>query len=272
MSELQTRLQKAAEEAARQGRTPGPGAAIRRGRQRRRRLIGGMVSVVALVLLAGTLGTGRLASRQPPVAPASPSTSTPTTTSVTRIPAAVDKAVKLEVQVHLGPSGLPDPFGMASDLSRVMQECEGGLAQVRMWAQVLGRPGCWPPRSRSQGGTGSAGRTASGAGPRGSLGTAGRRTGSSCCRPASSPRPSGARASWRWSAVPSPGRRCGCGSCSRTGRRSTWPLRRRCPVPGQVLRRHLPATSQDGLEGRARGRLRPGRPPHRRVLDHNTPG
>jgi hypothetical protein len=29
MSELQTRLQKAAEEAARQGRTPGPGAAIR---------------------------------------------------------------------------------------------------------------------------------------------------------------------------------------------------------------------------------------------------
>jgi hypothetical protein len=97
-----------------------------------------MVSVVALVLLAGTLGTGRLASRQPPVAPASPSTSTPTTTSVTRIPAAVDKAVKLEVQVHLGPSGLPDPFGMASDLSRVMQECEGGLAQVRMWAQVLG--------------------------------------------------------------------------------------------------------------------------------------
>jgi hypothetical protein len=136
MSDLQTRLQRAADEAARQGRIPGPEAAIRRGRQRRRRLLGGSASLVVLVLVAGVLGTGRLASRQPPLAPA-PTTS-PTTTSVTRIPAAVTKVVPLDVQVHLGPSGFPDRFGMASDLASQMQACEGGTAQVRMWAQVLG--------------------------------------------------------------------------------------------------------------------------------------
>jgi len=83
MSDLQTRLQQAADEDARHGRIPGPDAAIRRGRQRRRRLLGGAASLVVLVLVAGALGTGRLASRQTPLAP------TPTATSVTRIPAAV---------------------------------------------------------------------------------------------------------------------------------------------------------------------------------------
>jgi hypothetical protein len=66
MSDLQTRLQQAADEAAHLGRIPGPDAVIRRGRQRRRRLIGGTASLVILMLLAGALGTGRLASRQPP--------------------------------------------------------------------------------------------------------------------------------------------------------------------------------------------------------------
>jgi hypothetical protein len=136
MSDLQTRLQRAADEAAHHGHPPGPEAAIRRGRQRRRRLLGGTASLVVLVLLAGALGTGQLASRHTTLAPA-PTTS-PTTTSVTRIPAAVTKPVKLDVQVHLGPSGFPDRFGMASDLASQMEECEGGTAQVRMWAQVLG--------------------------------------------------------------------------------------------------------------------------------------
>jgi hypothetical protein len=138
MSDLQTRLQRAAEEAAHHGRTPGPGAAIRRGRQRRRRLLGGTASLVALVLVAGALGTGRLTSRPAPLAPA-PTTSSPTTTSVTRIPAAVKRVVKLDVQVHLGPAGFPDRWGMASDLASQMEQCEGGTAQVRMWAQVLGQ-------------------------------------------------------------------------------------------------------------------------------------
>jgi hypothetical protein len=137
MSDLQTRLQRAADEAAHHGHTPGPEAAIRRGRQRRRRLLGGTASLVVLVLLAGALGTDQLASRLTTLAPA-PTTS-PTTTSVTRIPAAVTKPVRLDIQVHLGPSRFPDRFGMASDLTNVMEKCEGGTAQVRMWAQVLGK-------------------------------------------------------------------------------------------------------------------------------------
>jgi hypothetical protein len=132
MSDLQTRLQTAADEAALLGRTPGPAAVIRRGRQRRRRLVGGTASLVVLVLVASALGTSRLASRQTPLTPA------PTTTSVTRIPAVVTRPVKLDAQVHLGPSGFPDRSGMASDLTGEMEQCEGGTAQVRMWAQVLG--------------------------------------------------------------------------------------------------------------------------------------
>src|SRR4029453_5979456 len=137
MSDLQTRLQRAAEEAAHLGRTPGPGAAIRRGRQRRRRLLSGTASLAVLVLLGGAFGSGRWASRQTPLAPA-PTTTSPPTTSVTRIPGAVKKVHNLDVHNHLGPAGFPDRFGMASDLASEMQQCEGGTAQVRMWAQVLG--------------------------------------------------------------------------------------------------------------------------------------
>jgi hypothetical protein len=93
-----------------------------------------------MVLLAGALGTGRLASRQTPLAPAPttyPTTTSPTTTSTTRIPAAVKKVIPLDVQVHLGPAGFPDRLGMASDLAGEMKQCEGSTAQVRMWAQVL---------------------------------------------------------------------------------------------------------------------------------------
>jgi len=104
MSDLQTRLQTAADEAAHLGFIPGPEAAIRRGRQRRRRLVGGAASLVVLMLVAGALGTGRLASRPTPLAPAPTSSTTPTATSVTRIPAAVTKVIPLNVQVHLGPS------------------------------------------------------------------------------------------------------------------------------------------------------------------------
>ena len=169
MSDLQTRLQRAADEAARHGRTPGPEAVTRRGRQRRRRLIGGAASLVVLVLLAGALGTGGLASRQTPLAPTA--TTTPTTTSVTRVPAAVKKVIPLDVQVHLGPSAFPDRFGMASDLTSQMETCEGGTAQVGMWAQVLGQtwvlaakeplPGknwiCWSGGLWNQGGGGGSG-------------------------------------------------------------------------------------------------------------------
>jgi hypothetical protein len=67
MSDLQTRLQTAADEAAHLGFIPGPEAAIRRGRQRRRRLVGGTASLVVLVLVAR--GAGHRPAGQPPDPP-----------------------------------------------------------------------------------------------------------------------------------------------------------------------------------------------------------
>ncbi len=133
--------QEAADAAARLGRTPDPRAAIKRGRQRRRRLIGGTASLLVLVLLAGTVSRDWLTSRQLPLAPASttPTTSTSSpSTSTSRVPAAVGKAIPLDVQVHAGLSGVPDRFGMVSDVLGVMEDCEGGRAEIRAWAQVLG--------------------------------------------------------------------------------------------------------------------------------------
>jgi RNA polymerase sigma-70 factor, ECF subfamily len=77
MNDLQTRLQKAADEAARHGRTPGPEAAIGRGRQRRRRLAGATATVLALLLLAITVGADQLGggNQLAPLAP--PSTARP---------------------------------------------------------------------------------------------------------------------------------------------------------------------------------------------------
>jgi hypothetical protein len=278
MSNLQTRLQQAADEAARLGRTSGPDAVIRRGRQRRRRLIGGTASLVVLMLVAGGLGTGRLASRQSPLAPAP--TTAPTATSVTRIPAAVTKPVKLDVQVHLGPAGFPDRFGMASDLTTVMEKCGGGTSQVRMCPRsgcgprCWGRPGCWPPRNRSQRRTGSAGRTASGTSA--GLPCSGATAGQEPAQAAPS-QPAGQHHRWQgrtggggWprhqtsgpaaDPVPprTPDRPCAHGG--------------RIPIPGQVLRRVLPPAGKDGLDARTRGRLRSGRPPHRRVLGNHRPG
>jgi hypothetical protein len=93
------------------------------------------------VLVAGVVGGDRFAGRHPPLAPATttpPATTSPAPTSTARIPAAVQRAIPLDVQVHLGPSGLPDRFGMASDVTGVMGDCDGGPAEIRAWAQLLG--------------------------------------------------------------------------------------------------------------------------------------
>jgi hypothetical protein len=133
MSDLRERLLEAAEAAARHGRTPGPTAAIRRGRQRRRRVIGGTASLIALVLLVGTLGVDRLASQPTPLAPATSSTSAP--------PTSVTAVTPLDVVVHAGPFQAADPAGMARDVTSVIKRCGGatGKPEVRAWAQVLGK-------------------------------------------------------------------------------------------------------------------------------------
>jgi cell division protein FtsX len=66
MSDLRERLLEAAEAAARQGRTPGPAAAIRRGHQRRRRQLAGSALLVAAVVAAGVVLPSHLAGRTGP--------------------------------------------------------------------------------------------------------------------------------------------------------------------------------------------------------------
>lgn len=79
MIDLHETLQELAEAAVREGATPGPAHAIRRGRQRRRRVTAGIGSLVVVALVAGIAGIGRLAGQPPPppVVPAAPSTTLP---------------------------------------------------------------------------------------------------------------------------------------------------------------------------------------------------
>jgi len=71
MIDLREHLQELAEAAAREGRTAGPLAAIRRGRRRRRRLAGGTAALLAAVLVAGAVGTDHLGPGGRELAPAS---------------------------------------------------------------------------------------------------------------------------------------------------------------------------------------------------------
>jgi hypothetical protein len=88
MIDLRTHLQELADAAAREGSTPGPAAAVRRGRQRRRRIAAGLASALAVALVAGAAGTGRLPGR---------------TTSRPMVPAATTPATRVAI-----PSPLPD--------------------------------------------------------------------------------------------------------------------------------------------------------------------
>ena len=79
MTDLRDRLQELADAATRDGTTPGPAHAIRRGRQRRRRIVGGVASLLLVAVVAVAAGTGQLGDRPPgPVAPPGvPSTTVP---------------------------------------------------------------------------------------------------------------------------------------------------------------------------------------------------
>jgi hypothetical protein len=77
MIDLREHLQELAEAAARDGRTAGPLAAIRRGRRRRRRLAGGAAALLAAVLVAGAVGPDHLGPGGRDLAPASPTPTRP---------------------------------------------------------------------------------------------------------------------------------------------------------------------------------------------------
>ena len=76
MAGLRERLQELADAAARDGTTPGPAHAIHRGRQRRRRIIGGVASLLLVAVVAGAAGIGRLPDRTA-IRPLAPVTTSP---------------------------------------------------------------------------------------------------------------------------------------------------------------------------------------------------
>jgi hypothetical protein len=109
MPDLRDRLQELADAAARDGITPGPASAVRRGRRRRRRLAAGVASLLAVTLVAGVVGvTGRLPDRAAttPVAPVT----TPSTTLAPVQPnlpsGAIDAQLWQDLKTALGECGV----------------------------------------------------------------------------------------------------------------------------------------------------------------------
>jgi hypothetical protein len=118
MSDLRERFQELAEVAARQGRTPGPQAALRRARRRRLQRATG-TAVLAMVLLAGMVGLDRLAGPAPLVP-------TATTTASTSPP---DVSIPPDPGVVERPAGSPPgEVGeqMVRDVASAVAECRGG--------------------------------------------------------------------------------------------------------------------------------------------------
>jgi hypothetical protein len=169
VSDLRERLEELAEAAADHGRTPGPEAARRRGRQRRWRLAAGRSALVALVLFGVVVAGNRLAG------PAGPPAAAPTTR-----PAEVTASTRSKVTASTRsiPSGSypPEPgeilrpvgappgqFGedLVWDMGSELTRCPGGdpdapkvllawgTAGDRTWAEMAKppRPGerliCW---------------------------------------------------------------------------------------------------------------------------------
>jgi hypothetical protein len=124
MSDLRERLQELADLAARQGRTPGPEAARRGARRRRLQAAGGTAVLLAVVLLAVTVGADRLAGPAP-LAP--PATTRPAGVTTSTTPPAVSIMPDPgEVQLPVGSP--PGRVGeqMVHDLASVVAECKGG--------------------------------------------------------------------------------------------------------------------------------------------------
>jgi hypothetical protein len=105
VNDLRDRLQELADAATRDGTTPGPAAAIRRGRRRRRRVLGTVASLLAVALVAGAGGIGALADRSAPAlgGPA------------TRRPRAPSRPVPVEQTIF-------------DDLAREVSRCPGGVS------------------------------------------------------------------------------------------------------------------------------------------------
>jgi hypothetical protein len=128
MSDLRERFQEVADAAAREGRTPGAAAAIRRARQRQLRLAGGVASLLVVLLLAGTIIVDRIAGG--PDEPTSlPAVGPPSTQSLPGTGA---------VRTDQPPAGTPE-HQLLRSMKSVLNRCRGGGApELIGWVRAHG--------------------------------------------------------------------------------------------------------------------------------------
>jgi hypothetical protein len=123
MIDLRERLQELADAAVREGATPGPAHAIRRGRRRRRRIAAATASLLVAALAAGALATGRLTVGRdlPAVAP----------------PATVPAQPLARIELHRDLSGAGFPIThMVRDLAPMVEPCAGGSRPAELVGYV----------------------------------------------------------------------------------------------------------------------------------------
>jgi hypothetical protein len=175
MSELRGRLQEAADAAAREGRTPTAAALVTRGRRRRMRLVGGTAGLLALALLAVTIGTDRLSGQPAPLAPSATTRPPEITASTSSGPDVSIVPDPGEVQLPAGSPPGKVGQGMVRDVATELARCKGGDPDEKVlvtWGKAHGqtwlieakppRPGenwlCWATGLFDKGGAGSMGK------------------------------------------------------------------------------------------------------------------
>jgi hypothetical protein len=124
MIDLRERLQELADAAIREGATPGPAHAIRRGRRwRRRRIAAATASLLVVALAAGALATGRLTAERdlPAVGP----------------PATVPPEPLARIDLHRNLSGAGFAItNMVTDLASTVEPCAGGSRRAELVGYV----------------------------------------------------------------------------------------------------------------------------------------
>jgi hypothetical protein len=115
MSDLRERLQELADAAAREGRTPGAAAAIRRARQRQLRRAGGVASLLVVLLLAGTMLVDRVAGGPDEPGPG-PAVGPPSTQSLPGTG---------KVRTDQPAAGTPE-HRLLTSMTSVLNRCRGG--------------------------------------------------------------------------------------------------------------------------------------------------
>jgi hypothetical protein len=128
MSDLRERFQEVADAAAREGRTSGAAAAIRRARQRQLRLAGGVASLLVVLLVAGAMLVDRVAGG-PDEAALLPAVGPPSTQSLPGSGA---------VRTDQPAAGTPE-HRLLEQMRFVLNRCRGGTApELIGWTRAHG--------------------------------------------------------------------------------------------------------------------------------------